>query len=140
MESGHKQTSWKIPAVLNLTLGGMGAGFYLIALLLIFPPQGADMTQVFVQTAVFKLLGPLLVSVGLISLTTEAGHPLKSIYLLVNLRHSWMSREALAGGIFILAAGLDWLIPSLILKIIAASAAFVFILAQGMIVWRASGV
>jgi phenylacetyl-CoA:acceptor oxidoreductase 26-kDa subunit len=139
MLSGQKQNAWKLPALLNLTLGGMGAGYYLIALLLILP-HSADWTQSLVQTAMFKLLGPLLVIVGLLSLTVEAGHPFKSIYLLTNLRNSWMSREALAAGIFILAAGLDWLMPSPMLRCIAGLAALVFIIAQGMIVWRASGV
>jgi phenylacetyl-CoA:acceptor oxidoreductase 26-kDa subunit len=139
MLPGQKQNVWQLPAVLNLTLGGMGAGFYLITLLLILP-QNADWTQSLAQTAVFKLLGPALVSLGLLSLTTEAGHPLNSIYLLTNLRYSWMSREALAGGIFILAAGLDWLMPNPVLQGIAALAGLVFIIAQGMMVWRASGV
>jgi len=139
MLPGQKQNVWQLPAVLNLTLGGMGAGFYLITLLLILP-QNADWAQSLTQTAIFKLLGPALVSVGLLSLTTEAGHPLNSIYLLTNLRNSWMSREALAGGIFILAAGLDWLMPHPVLRGIAALAGLVFIIAQGMMVWRASGV
>ncbi len=139
MLSGQKQNAWKLPALLNLTLGGMGAGYYLIALLAILSP-GAAGTQSLVQTAVFKLLGPLLVCIGLLSLTVEAGHPFKSIYLLTNLRHSWMSREALAALVFILAAVLDWLMPDAILRGIAGLAALVFILAQGMIVWRASGV
>ena len=139
MLSGQKQNAWKIPAVLNLTLGGMGAGYYLIALLLIVP-HSADWIQSLAQAALFKLLGPLLVCIGLLSLTVEAGHPFKSIYLLTNLRHSWMSREALAALVFILAAVLDWLTPGAILRGIAGLAALVFILAQGMIVWRASGV
>ena len=139
MLSGQKQNAWKMPAVLNLTLGGMGAGYYLIALLLIVP-HSADWTQSLAQAAMLKLLGPLLVCIGLLSLTVEAGHPFKSIYLLTNLRHSWMSREALAALVFILAAVLDWLTPGAILRGIAGLAALVFILAQGMIVWRASGV
>jgi DMSO reductase anchor subunit len=137
MISGQKQNDWKLPAVLNLTLGGMGTGFYLIALLLVLP-QPANWTLP--EVAIIKLLGPVLVGMGLLSLTLEAGNPLNSIYLLTNLRHSWMSREALAGGIFILAAGLDWLMPNPIMQGIAALAGSVFMFAQGMLVWRASGV
>jgi DMSO reductase anchor subunit len=139
MLPGQKQNVWQLPAVLNLTLGGMGAGYYLVTLLLILPPN-PDWTQSLTQTTIFKLLGPALVSAGLLALTTEAGHPLHSIYLLTNLRNSWMSREALAGGIFILAAGLDWLIPNPVLQSLAALAGLTFIIAQGMMVWRASGV
>lgn len=139
MLSGQKQDAWKLPALLNLTLGGMGAGQYLIGLLLSMP-HSAHSAELLMQAALFKLLGPLLVLVGLVSLTIEAGHPSKSIYLLTNLRHSWMSREALAGVIFILAAALDWLMPGPMLRGIAGLAALAFILAQGMIVWRAQGV
>lgn len=139
MLSGQKQSAWKLPAVLNLTLGGMGAGFYLMTLLINLP-QSSDWGQLLLHTAVVKLLGPLLVCIGLLALTTEAGHPLKSIYLLVNLRNSWMSREALAGGLFVLFAGLDWLFPHPILRGLAAIAGLVFIIAQGMIVSRASGI
>lgn len=139
MLTGQKQNAWKLPAVLNLTLGGMGAGLYLLTLLLIFP-NATQWSQHLAQTAIFKLSGPILVCIGLLALTTEAGHPMKSIYLLANLRHSWMSREALAAGIFILAAGLDWLFPSPILQGIAAISGLGFMVSQGMIVWRASGV
>ncbi len=135
----QKQNVWQLPAVLNLTLGGMGAGLYLLTLVLNFP-QNATWTQSLAQTAIIKLLGPVLVGIGLLALTVEAGHPLNSIYLLTNLRNSWMSREALAAGIFILAAGLDWLFPNPILRGVAALAGLVFIISQGMMVWRASGV
>jgi DMSO reductase anchor subunit len=82
----------------------------------------------------------VLVCLGLLSLTTDAGQPLHSIYLLTNLRRSWMSREALAGGIFIIAAGLDWLIPNPVLRGVAALSGLIFMVAQGMIVSRASNV
>jgi phenylacetyl-CoA:acceptor oxidoreductase 26-kDa subunit len=138
MEPSQKQSAWQVPALLNLILGGLGAGFYVITLLTL--PQNGGWTQSPLQCAVIKLLGPAFVSLGLVSLTTEAGHPLNSIYLLTNLRRSWMSREALAAGVFIIAAGLDWLVPNLILQGVAAVAGLVFIFSQGMLVLRASGV
>ena len=137
MHTGPKQHDWKWPAVLNLTLGGMGAGHYLMGLLLVLP-HTAPWAQPL--TAAARLLGPALVGAGLLALTLEAGHPSKSVYLLTNLRHSWMSREALAGGLFILAAGLDWLMPNPLLRGLAALAGFGFIVAQGMLVPSASGV
>lgn len=139
MEPSQKQKVWHLPAALNLTLGGMGAGFYLVTLLLILP-ESCGWAQSLMQAAVFKLLGPVLVIVGLLSLTTETGQPVHSIYLLTNLRRSWMSREILAGGIFIIAAVLDWLIPSPVLRGVASLTGFVFIVAQGMIVSHASSV
>ena len=139
MEPSQKQNAWRLPAALNLTLGGMGAGFYLATLLLVLP-ESTGWIQSLMQTAVFKLLGPVLVCLGLLLLTTDAGQPLHSIYLLTNLRRSWMSREALAGGIFIIAAGLDWLIPNPVLRGVAALSGIIFMVAQGMIVSRASNV
>ena len=139
MLPGERQTNWRLPAFLNLTLGGMGAGAYLAGLLL-EAAQPGNWAQPMDQAAVLKLLGPALVAIGLASLTTEAGRPLNSIYLLANVRQSWMSREALAGLVFILAAALDWLAPHPILRAVAAVAALLFIVAQGMMVYRASGV
>jgi DMSO reductase anchor subunit len=139
MEPCQKQNVWRLAAALNLTLGGMGAGFSLVTLLLILP-ESSGWTQSLMQTAVFKLLGPALVCLGLLSLTTEAGQPFHSIYILTNLRKSWMSREALAAVIFIIAAWLDWLIPNPVSRGVAALAGFVFMVAQGMIVLRASSV
>jgi DMSO reductase anchor subunit len=139
MLSGEKQKSWQLPAFLNLTLGGMGAGAYLAGLLLT-STQSGEWAQSPIQAVLLKLLGPALVSLGLLALTTEAGRPLNSIYLLTNVRHSWMSREALAGGVFILAAVLDWLAPHPVLRGSSALAALFFIVAQGMMVYRASGV
>lgn len=139
MHNPQNQNAWKLPAVLNLTLGGMGAGYYLISLLMINVSNTVWLPFT-LQTILVKLIGIILVCVGLLVLTTEAGHPLKSIYLLANLRQSWMSREALAAMIFILAAGLDWLFPSAIFQVLAAIAGLVFMVSQGMIVWRASSV
>lgn len=135
----ERQTNWRLPAFLNFTLGGMGAGAYLAGLLLEMAQPG-NWTQPMGQAAVLKLLGPALVTIGLASLTTEAGRPLNSIYLLANVRQSWMSRESLAGLIFIAAAGLDWWAPHPFLRAVAAVAALFFIVAQGMMVYRASGV
>jgi DMSO reductase anchor subunit len=138
MEPSQKQSAWQAPALLNLILGGLGAGFYVIALLTL--PQNDAWARAPIQCAVIKLLGPALVSLGLVSLTVEAGHPLNSIYLLTNLRQSWMSREALAAGVFIIAAGLDWLTSNPISQGVAAVAGLVFIFSQGMLVLHASGV
>ena len=74
MEPSQKQNAWQLPAALNLTLGGMGAGFYLVTLLLVLP-ESSGWTQSLMQTAVFKLLGPVLVCLGLLSLTTMPGNP-----------------------------------------------------------------
>ncbi|HBY92450.1 MAG: polysulfide reductase NrfD [Ardenticatenaceae bacterium] len=130
-----KQRVWKWPAVVNFTLGGLGTGFYLVGLAA-GAPEGAG----FVQLALFKLLGPLLASLGFLALTTEAGRPLRGYNLLRHLRRSWMSRETLAAAVFIPAAAADWFFPHPVLKGLAGAAALGLMISQGFIVYRARGV
>lgn len=134
-----KQTVWRWPAVANFTLGGMGTGFYLLGLLVVALYDG-DVPQSIAFNAVFKLLGPALASLGFLALTTEAGRPLRGHHLFRHLRRSWMSREALAGAIFIPAAVADWLLPHPALRALATLGAVGLLVSQGFIVYRARGV
>ncbi len=129
-----KQTVWRWPAVINFSLGGMGAGLYLWGLLLSWL-QG-DLPSAFA----IKVGGPLLVALGLASLSHEAGRPLRGIHLWRHVRSSWMSREAVAAGIFIPLAVLDWLFPHPVLRTVAGLAALFFMVAQGFIPYRGRGV
>lgn len=147
----QKQKVWKWPAAANFSLGGMGTGFYLIGLLVALP-QGGNWIQLLFSSpngnwiqlaslsAVFKWLGPALVGLGFLALTTEAGRPQRGINLFRHLRRSWMSRETLAFAIFAPAAGLDWLFPHPALRTIAALSALALMLCQGFVVYRARGV
>jgi phenylacetyl-CoA:acceptor oxidoreductase subunit 2 len=135
----QKQKVWKLPAVFNFSCGGIGTGFYLVGLALA-PAPGSDWLHSLLQMALFKLLGPALVGLGFLALTTEAGRPQRGINLFRHLRRSWMSRETLAGAIFVPAAGLDWLFPHPVLRAVAAGAAVALLLCQGFIVYRARGV
>ncbi len=137
--TAQKQKVWKWPAATNFSLGGMGTGYYLAGLLLVHVIPG-DWFPALLQTAVFKLLGPALVGIGFLALTTEAGRPQRGINLLRHLRRSWMSRETLAAALFIPLAGLDWLFPNPALCLSAALAALALMVCQGFIVYRARGV
>jgi phenylacetyl-CoA:acceptor oxidoreductase subunit 1 len=128
-----QQKVWGGPAVTNLFLGGMAAGFYLLGFLL-------AVLQGISQPVVFKLLAPALVSLGFLSLTTEAGRPIRSHHLLRHLHRSWMSREPLVGAIFIPAAILDWLFPHPVLWVLALGGALGLLISQGFIIYRARGV
>lgn len=145
----QKQKVWKWPAVVNFTCGGIGTGFYLLALLVTMPSNGnwlalvqanSDWFSLAFYTAVFKLVGPLIVAIGFAALTTEAGRPQRGINLFRHLRRSWMSRETLAFAIFAPFAVLDWLAPSPWLRAIAAIGAIFLMFCQGMIPYRARGV
>lgn len=134
-----KQMVWRWPAVAQFTLGGMGTGFYLLGLL-VAALQGGDMPQPPVLNVVFKLLGPALASLGFLALTVEAGQPLRGHNLFRHLRRSWMSRETLAGAVFIPLAVLDWVFPHPALRALAAAGAIGLMVSQGFIVYRARAV
>jgi len=146
----QKQRVWKMPAVVNFTMGGIGTGFYLLALLVALPANGewlqaflagqADWFSLAFIAGVFKLVGVGCAGIGFIALTTEAGQPQRGINLFRHLRRSWMSRETLAFFLFAAFAGLDWLYPLLALRVLAAAAALFLMVAQGFILYRARGV
>ena len=129
-----KQKVWGWSAVINFVLGGMGAGFYLLSALATVLRQGIPGL---VEPAAFKLVAPVLVCLGFLALAAEAGHPLRGRHLLRHLRRSWMSRESLAGAIFVLAALLDCFFPSQALEALAAVAALGLLVSHGFILHRA---
>lgn len=132
-----KQRVWGWPGVVNLILGGMATGFYLLSSLVTVLQNGVPGAS---QSAGFKLVAPVLTGLGFLTLTIEAGHPLRSRHLFRYLRRSWMSRETLAASIFVPAAFLDWLLPHPALWILAAAAAMGLMVCQGSIVYRARAV
>jgi len=118
-----RQRDWRWPAVINFTLGGAGAGFYILAALGGDAPRG--------------WLAPLLVVAGLAAVALEAGRPLRAHHLLRNLGRSWMSREVFAALMFVVAGLLDSYRPSLALSVVAVTSAAALLLCQGFIVYRA---
>jgi len=126
-----KQRVWGLPAVANFILGGAGAGLYLLSSLRLLTRAGSGPE------------GPLaaaLVSLGFLALTHEAGRPLRGIYLLSNLRSSWISIELFAGVLFMSAAILDWLFPLTVMRLLAVCGALLFIMSQGFVVYRARAI
>ena len=132
-----KQKVWGWPAVASFILGGTAAGIYLISLAMA-SLQGAPLGVS--QPVIFKWLAPVLTGLGFLALTVEVGRPLRSYKLLRHLRRSWMSREALAGAIFVPAAVLDWLFPHPALSLLAAAAAMLLMISQGFILYWAQAV
>lgn len=132
-----KQEVWGWTGVVNFALGGMGAGFYLLSSVATILQSGISGLS---QPVWFKLLPPVLISLGFLTLTIEAGRPLRGRYLLRHLRRSWMSRETLAGAVFIPAAVLDWFFPHPALWALAAAAAIGLMISHGCIVYRVRAV
>ena len=132
-----KQKVWGWPAVINFIFGGVAAGFYLLCLLMASLKNNIPGES---QLDALKLLAPILTVMGFLALTAEAGRPLRGLYLFRNLHSSWMSRETLAGTLFVLTAAADCFFPHMILRVLAAVSALGLIISQGFIVYCARAV
>jgi DMSO reductase anchor subunit len=124
------QTLWGLPAVLNFTLGGLGAGFYVAAAVL-----GDAGTR-----GLAAWLAPVLVLAGFAAVATEAGRPLRGLRVLRGVTTSWMSRELWLGGAFVLLALAGDAAPSTALRLAAAAAAVALVLAQGAMLTQARAI
>jgi DMSO reductase anchor subunit len=127
------QRIWRLPAVLNFALGGLGAGFYVASVLAARLGESPSV-------ALASWLGPALVLAGFAAVATEAGRPLRGARVLARVRSSWMSREAILGVVFVATALCELAAPGPTLRAAAALAALGLAAAQGLIVRRARAV
>ena len=127
------QTLWGWPAVLNFALGGLGAGFYVVAAVT------AGLTPSPALSAA-AMVGPLLVLGGFACVAGEAGRPVRGPRVLTRVRTSWMSRELWLGGVFTLLAAGGLLVEGPGLPVLATAAGASLALAQGQILRHARGV
>jgi phenylacetyl-CoA:acceptor oxidoreductase 26-kDa subunit len=125
------QRLWGVPAVANFALGGLGAGFYLVASLL----GGASPAL-----HLASWVGPALVLAGFAAVAAEAGRPLRGPRVLARARTSWMSRELWIGAAFVALALLDGVSPHPALRVLAAGAALALVVAQGEILRAARAI
>jgi DMSO reductase anchor subunit len=133
MIPAQRQTLWGWPAVANFVLGGIGAGWYVVASLAAGFERSPGVT-------VASWVAPALVLAGFAAVASEAGRPLRGPRVLIRLRTSWMSRELLIGLAFVLLVVADLVFPLRLHRVQAAVAALLLALAQGFIVTRARGV
>jgi formate-dependent nitrite reductase membrane component NrfD len=129
----QRQRLWGWQAVVNFTLGGIGAGLYGTAVL----AAGFERTA---AVAFYSWLAPLLVLAGFAAVAGEAGRPLRGPRVLWKVRTSWMSRELWIGGAFVLLIAADIVFPLRIHRAQALAAAILLALAQGMILRRSRGI
>jgi phenylacetyl-CoA:acceptor oxidoreductase 26-kDa subunit len=123
------QPHWDWRAAGNFICGGAGAGLAFFAALC--APEALQ--------AGLAAAGMALVGLGLFFVWLEIGRPLRAMNVLVHLRTSWMSREAVAAiALFLLGAGLvfgtHWR------SLPAAVAALVFLYCQARLLGAARGV
>ena len=129
----QRQRLWGWQAVVNFTLGGIGAGLYGTAVL----AAGFERTAAVVLAS---WLAPLLVLAGFAAVAGEAGRPLRGPRVLWKVRTSWMSRELWIGGAFVLLIAADIAFPLRLHRAQALAAAVLLALAQGMILRRSRGI
>ena len=127
------QTLWGMPAVVNSALGGTGAGLYVTAVIAAGFRSSPTLT-------IASWLGPALVLAGFVAVATEAGRPLRGLRVLARVTTSWMSRELWIGGAFIALAAGEFVVPGSVQRLVAAAAAIMLVLAQGLILRRAQGI
>ena len=137
LASPKKQRTWGWPAVVNLALGGSGAGLYLLGTFFSMLDQAWPVQT---QLIAYQILAPAIVCLGFIALPIEAGKPLRAYRLFGNLTGSWMAVESLAGASFIVTAVISRFSAASIFDTLAVVAALLLILSQGMMVFRATAV
>lgn len=132
-----KQKEWGWPAVVNFILGGAGTGFYLVSSLEIIVTGD---TSAMSYPVSFGLVASLLVGLGFLVLTTEAGRPWRARHFVRRVSRSWISREILAGAVFIPTAIFNVLFPHPAFCFVALVAALCFMISQGFIVYSCTGI
>jgi DMSO reductase anchor subunit len=129
----QRQMLWGWPAVANAVLGGLGAGWYAIALVAAGLGRSPAVT-------VASWAAPALVLAGFAAVATEAGRPRRGLRVLRQVRTSWMSRELALGGAFSLLVVLDLALQLWWCRALGLVAALLLAMAQGFILRHARGV
>ena len=131
------QRHWKWPAVTNFFLGGSASGLFLHLFWknVIFKNPSLGRTTLFIN-----MIPAIMTLVGFFVLTLEAGRPSRSVYLVLHLKKSWMSREALFGFFFICLTICYALTDFATLAYGAFLAAILFMFSQSFILARARAV
>ncbi len=127
----ERQKLWGPLAVANFVLGGMGAGAYVMATFL---------SGFFRLPRLIIVVSILLVVLGFLCVSVEAGRPFRGPNVLRKIGSSWMSRELWAGGAFVGLALVDMVAPAFWLRLLSLVAALLFILCQGLILFDARGI
>ncbi len=131
-----RQTVWKWSAAANFILGGAGSALYLFDSLLVsvrptvFSPT--DLT--------LEIIAIALVAMGFLSVSIEAGRPLRAGYALRRWASNWMSREMVVGVLFLAAALLDLFLSVSLLRLSAVLLASTIIASQSFLVYSARSV
>ncbi len=130
-----RQNVWRIPAVLNFTLGSTGAGIYIIGSMV---ELATSQESLFVL--VYKLLSAVILITGLLFVALESGNPIKSRFLMYNVKKSWMSREVMGVYLFLLVVSIDLFYANTAIRVSGIILAIFVIVSHGMILYKAKGI
>lgn len=129
----RRQGSWDWRAASNFIAGGAGSGLVAFAAAAALAGAGGARLALPLVTGLVMIVG------GLLCVWLEIGHPERALNVFLNLRRSWMSREALAALLLVPTAAVaalgvtSALVPALVL-------ALAFVYCQARILQRARGI
>jgi phenylacetyl-CoA:acceptor oxidoreductase subunit 1 len=132
---GKRQSFWDFRAAMNFTLGGMGSGLAVMALLtyLFAGLSQQGLLALYVAASAFM-------AVGLFFVFLEIGRKLRFLNVLRRPQSSWMTRETYVVGVFYPALLADLIWPGVTLHLLVGAAALVFLYCQGRILQAGKGI
>jgi len=126
-----KQQHWDERAATNFTAGGIGGGLVVVTALLAL--GGAPSKAALV-------IGMAIMALGLTTVWFEIGRPLRALNVYINLRQSWMTREAYVAGATFALGALAWWTGAVALFVAAGATAAVFVYCQARMLRRSVGI
>ncbi len=132
---GPRQTWWDYKAAMNFSLGGLGAGYAIIAWL-------AHVALGLSRDALLGsyVLAGAIIAVGLCFVFLKIKRKLRFLKVLLRPQSSWMTRETYFVGVFYPAVLADLIWPHPALHAVVAAAALGFLVSQALILQRAKGI
>ena len=132
---GQRQTFWDFRAAMNFTLGGMGSGLVVMALLTHLLAGLSQRGLLLLYVAAGALM-----AVGLFFVFLEIGRKLRFLNVLKRPQSSWMTRETYVVALFypLLLADLIW--PATALHLLVGASALAFLYCQGRILYAGKGI
>lgn len=124
-----QQQSWDGRAAANFMFGGAGSGLIVFAALAGGPPW-------------LLLAGAALVGLGLLSVFSELGRPLRAMNVIRHPARSWMTREAMVAPVVFAAVAVAWFTGprAAWLSGLLAGAALAFVYCQARMLQAAKGI
>ena len=126
-----KQQHWDARAATNFTAGGIGGGLVVVNALFALGGE---------PSVVALLVGLVVMAIGLTTVWFEIGRPLRALNVYINLRQSWMTREAYVAGVTFALGALAWWTGQTWLFVGAGITAALFVYCQARMLRRAVGI